>query len=188
MKRLLAMTALLLTIPLVAAADDMPGSARHHSGAVGFHNIEAPVGLRWWFASQKIGIDLGLGYSSTPAGSDPDESVTGWAADIGVPFVAHSWDRAHVLLRPGILYESQEVGSGTGPTFDTRTVTDFHIQGEIEAEVFLVDNFSVSASTGLEFLTHDDDLPGVDSQTSFGTLGRNFTNVGFHIYFLGGEH
>jgi hypothetical protein len=183
----MAVAVLLVGFAQLASADDMPGSPTHHNIGVGFHNSVAPLGVRWWFSGQKVGLDLGLGYSHTPATSDPDESVSGFALDVGVPFVAHSWDRAHVIFRPGILYQSQEVGSGIGPTFDTRTPTTLAVEGEIEAEIFLVDNVSVSATTGIAFSSHDEDLPGTDSQTSFGTIGANFTEIGFHVYFLGGN-
>ena len=181
-----AVAVLLISMTTVAAAD-MPGSALHHSIGLGFHNVEAPVGLRWWLSGQKIGIDAGIGFSKTPADVDPDESVSGFAFDVGVPIVWHSWDRAHVLFRPGILYQSQEEGVlvGPGPTFDTFTPTTFLVSLEVEAELFLVDNVSVSASHGIGFSSFDPDLPGTDSQTSFGTIGHNFTNIGFHMYFLG---
>lgn len=189
MKRIpVAVAVLMVAFAGFALADDMPGSPTHHDGGLGFHNSAAPVGIRWWFSGQKIGLDLGLGYSHSPAGSDPDESVTGFAIDLGVPFIAHSWDRAHLILRPGILYQSQEIGSGAGPAFTTITPTILSILGEIEAEVFLVDNVSVSASHGIAYSSFDPDVPGVDSQSTFGTFGNNFTNVGFHVYFLGGGH
>src|SRR5437867_1987916 len=143
MKRISVAVAILLMSLTQLAFGDMPGSAMHRSGGVGFHSVSAPLGLRWWFSGQKVGLDLGIGFSSTPAASDPNEKVTGWAFEAGVPFVCHSWDRVHFLIRPGILYESQEVGFGAGPTFDTRTETTFSGLLEGEAEVFLVDNVSV---------------------------------------------
>ena len=181
-----AVAVLLISMTGIAAAK-MPGSASHRSIGLGFHDVDAPVGIRWWLSGQKIGIDLGIGFNKTPATTDPDESLTGFAFDAGVPFVVHSWDRAHVLLRPGLLYESQEEGVGAGPTFDTFTPTTFSVLLEFEGELFLVDNISVSAAHGIAFSSFDPDLPGTDSETSFGTVGRNFTTVGFHMYFLGSE-
>lgn len=187
MKRItLAVVALLMSLAQFAFADDMPGSPTHKNVALGFHHSVAPIGVRWWFSGQKVGLDLGIGFSSTPAATDPDESVKGLGLDVGVPFVAHSWERVHLLLRPGILYQSQEIGSGSGLTFDTRSATTLSVLGEIEAEVYLTNNVSFSASHGIAFSSFDADLPGVDSQTSFGTFGNNFTEIGFHIYFLGG--
>ena len=168
---------------LVRAQDD----AVHRSIGPGFHNVEAPVGLRWWFSGQKIALDLGLGYSTRSAEPEgfPDDQLSQWAFDIGVPFVAHSWSRAHVLLRPGILYESEEQVVGPGPGFDTESATQMTVALELEAEIFLVDNVSVSASHGLGFVNFDP-VAG-DNQTSVTTIGRNFSTVGFHMYFLGGS-
>jgi hypothetical protein len=169
---------------------DMPGSATHHPIGLGFHNVEAPVGIRWWLGGQKVGIDLGLGFNQSSADDFgwPDESLMGWAVDVGVPLVMHSWPRVHAIFRPGILWESQEIPLTTGPApppFDTRTATNFSISAEIEAEVFLMEAVSVSASHGIAYSSFDPDITGVDSQSSFGTFGNNFTNIGFHVYFLG---
>jgi hypothetical protein len=168
-----------------AAAPD----AMHARGGLGFHNSVAPIGLRWWLSGEKVGIDVGLGITSTPANVDPDEKEMGWAFEAGVPFVMHSWDAVHVLFRPGLLYQSQEVGFDADPgtsgiQFDTENQTRFSVAAEIEAEVFLRDNVSVSASHGLAWETFDPGF-GADSESSFGTFGNNFTNIGFHVYFLG---
>jgi len=181
---------LMLVLGGVALATEMgPGDASHHRGGFGFHNVEAPIGLRWWFSGEKVGLDLGLGFGSDPAFIDPDEKENHFALEAGVPFVCHSWDRVHVLVRPGILYQSQQVGfdadAGTpGVQFDTENVTAFDLSLEGEAEVFLADNVSVSASHGIRFRSVDPGF-GADSQSSFGTFGNNFTNIGFHVYIFG---
>lgn len=192
MKRLLTATAAMLAIvlastPTVVSAQGM-AAGEHRNGGLGFHNVEAPIGLRWWFAGQKVGMDLGLGFRSNPAPSYSDESLTGWTLEAGVPLVLHSWSRAHVLFRPGILYDSQQFEATSPPTaFDTQDGTRFVVTAEIEAEVFLVDNVSVSASHGLGFSSYDP--PGGGSSiTSVSTFGNNFTNIGFHVYFFGGSH
>jgi len=186
MKRILVIAALLLTTTAgLALAEDMPGSAHHKSIGLGFHNVDAPIGVRWWMSNQKVGIDLGIGYSSRTAETDPDEKLNTFAFEAGVPLVMHSWERAHVLFRPGVFYRSTEEGAGTGPTFTKHTPTDLAIAAELEAEVFLVDNISFSASHGIAYNKHDPDIPGVDSSSEFATLGNNFTQIGFHMYFLG---
>lgn len=163
--------------------------ARHANGGLGFHSVEAPIGLRWWFSGQKVGLDLGLGFNSSPSEIDPDENESGWALDAGVPFVAHSWPQLHLLVRPGILYQSQQVGfdedPGPGFSFDTENETTMSLRLEIEAECFLRDNFSVSASHGIAIDRFTPAFDDDDTRTSFGTIGNNFTNVGFHVYFLG---
>jgi len=186
MKRLsTAFVFLLLGTSLPAYAEMAAGE--HPNGAIGFHNVEAPVGVRWWLSGQKVGIDFGLGFSSRSAEPEgfPDEQLSSWAIDAGVPFVWHSWHHAHMLFRPGILYESEQVVAPAAPPFDTADQTRLTASLEIEGEIYLVDNFSVSASTGIGFVNFDP--AGGDNQTTFTTIGRNFTTVGFHLYFFGSE-
>lgn len=188
MKRTSLLFAFLLLGSSLPAHAEM-AAGEHPNIGVGFHNIEAPVGVRWWFSGQKVGADVGLGFSSRSAEPEgfPDEQISQWAIDLGVPFVAHSWHHAHVLVRPGILYESEQVAVPTTPPggFDTSDQTRLTVAVELEAEVFLVDNISLSASTGLGFVNFDP--VGGDNQTSFATIGNNFTTIGFHMYFLGGN-
>jgi hypothetical protein len=192
MKRLLLAVA--CSLSLFATASFAQQDATHASGGLGFHDIAAPVGIRWWMSGQKLGIDLGVGFGSDPSLIDPDETVSHFAFDVGVPIVMHSWEGAHVLFRPGLLYTSRQVGfdsdPGAGFTFDTDNATSLNIRAEIEGELFLRDNFSVSASHGLEFVSSQaanttPGSPDPDSQSSFGTIGRQLTEVGFHLYFIG---
>jgi len=105
---------------------------------------------------------------------------------VGVPIVLKSWDRLHVLFRPGIFHESQQVQATTPPEpFDTESQATLRVTGEIEAEAFLLDRFSVSASHGIGWNRYDPAF-GAETETSFGTLGRGFTQIGFHVYLFGG--
>jgi len=175
--------ACVLPVLVRAETEELPA---HYNGALGFHNVTAPLGGRWWLAGQKVGVDFGLGFQSTPAPSY-DEKLTGWAVEVGVPIVVKNWDKVHVLFRPGLLYESQEVEITSPPTpFDTDNTKSFSVTAEIEAEIFLVNNFSVSASHGIGFFSVDP-AGGGDSVTSIGTLGNNFSHIGFHVYFFGGK-
>ena len=192
MKRLLL--AVVCTLALSATAALAQQDARHATGGLGFHDIAAPVGIRWWFAGEKLAVDLGVGFGSDPSVIDPDEKVSRFAIDVGVPIVMHSWEGAHIMFRPGLHYTSQQVGfdsdPGVGFTFDTDNATSINLRAEIEGEVFLRDNFSVSASHGLEFVTAKaaNTTPGApdpDSQSSFATIGRQLTEIGFHLYFFG---
>ena len=159
----------------------------HPNGGLGFHTTIAPLGVRWWLGGQKIAVDFGFGFQSNPAPSYDEESLTGWAIELGVPIVVKSWDKVHVIARPGFLYESEEVEMSSPPDpFATDDETSFTILGELEAEVFIVDNFSVSASHGFGFFSFSP-AGGGDAETSFSTLGNNFSHIGFHIYFLGGS-
>jgi len=164
-----------------AETDELPA---HYSGGLGFHNVTAPLGGRWWFGGQKIGVDFGLGFQSTPAPSY-DEKLTGWAVEVGVPIVMKNWDKVHMLFRPGFMYESQEEQTATPPDpFDSDNQTKISLTAEVEAEIFIVKNFSVSASEGIGFFS-ESPAGGGDSVTSLGTLGNNFSHIGFHIYFFG---
>ena len=192
MKRYVAITgaALLMSVGMFAGsarAENEMAAGEHARGALGFHNSSAPIGGRWWMSGEKVGIDAGIGFGSSQAPGYPDEKVTNFTLDVGVPFVLKSWSRAHLILRPGLTYGSQQVVTTALPVaFDTDNATSLGISGEFEAEVFLVDNVSVSASHGIRF----DSLnpPGAgDNITSFSTFGNNFTEVGFHIYFFGGS-
>jgi hypothetical protein len=179
-------TVLTLGVCGAVMADSMDSSAEHKRCGPGFHSIEAPIGIRMWLPSEKVGIDLGFGFDSEPASIDPNESVTRYAIEAGVPFVCHSWDRVHALIRPGVLYQSQQLGFDSdlvtpGVQFDTENQTTLDVMLEGEAEVFLADNVSVSATHGIRFRSFDPGF-GADTQTSFGTLGHNFTTIGFHIY------
>jgi hypothetical protein len=180
---IIAVAACLVPASVRAETDEVP---MHYNGGLGFHNTAAPLGGRWWFGGQKVGLDFGLGFSSTPAPSY-DEKLTGWAIEAGVPIVVKHWDKVHVLARPGLMYESQEVQMTNPPElFATDNETTLSVTFEIEAEIFIVDNFSVSASEGIGFFS-DSPAGGGGSVTSFGTLGNNFSHIGFHIYFFGGK-
>jgi len=190
MKRILLVVSLCALISQLHATPAAAAEAQHARGGLGFHDLSAPIGMRYWMSGEKVGIDLGLGFNSEASNIDANEKVMGYAFDFGVPLVMHSWDNAHLLFRPGLLYQSQEVGfdadPGAGFTFDTESQTTMTVLAELEAEIFLRDNFSVSASHGIAFRSFDPGF-GADSETSFGTFGNNFTNVGFHVYFFGGE-
>jgi len=183
--------ALVTAVPTPASAQDMP-SGEHKNIGLGFHDLSAPVGLRWWLAGQKVGVDVGLGFSSQSALDEgyPDDNTSSWAISLGVPIVVKSWSRVHVLFRPGFFYETDEfvVSDATVPEpFATADVKTMRISGELEAEVFLMENLSVSASHGLAYESVD--IEGVDDKdTAFGTIGNNFTEVGFHMYLFGGDH
>jgi len=188
MRRLIAAAVLMAAMVAVNvhAQDNMTtGAAAHNSGGLGFHSTSAPLGVRWWLSGQKIGIDLGFGFASTPAPTNSDEKLTGWTIEGGVPIVIKSWDKVHFLFRPGASYSSQDVETAATP-FTKDQDTSFGVTGELEAEVFLAENMSVSASHGVGFESFK--AAGASkSITDFSTIGRNFTEVGFHVYLFGGK-
>lgn len=185
MKRVALILAAVVTLAPGGTARD----AQAHDGrtfSLGFHSVEAPVGIRYWLSGQKVGLDLGLGFASEPAGIDPNEKENRYGFEFGLPLVVRSWDRAHALIRPGILYQSEQIGFDADPgtpglqyDTDSQTTTDFMLEGE--AEIFIVDDVSVSAAHGIRFRRFDPGF-GADSESSFGTTGSNFTTIGFHVY------
>jgi hypothetical protein len=178
MKRLICMVALAVTVSgSVAVAQTGP---RHNGGSLGFHNTEAPLGFRWWFRGQKLALDAGVGFSSNEEEITPGstETFSHWAIDAGVPILLKSWgNHVHFMLRPGILYRSQEVLTST---LSKDTDTELDVLGELEAEYFLAENVSFSASTGIG-VQNFNPAEGA-STTDWSTFGANFTQVGFHVY------
>jgi hypothetical protein len=168
-----------LVVLALALGTGVAAAQEHHmKGALGFHEVDAPLGIRWWF-SEKMAFDGGLGFGSDEIGG---ENFSHMALDLGLPITLKSWDRVHFIVRPGIVYRTQEVPT---PPAGTDNNTQMVIQGELEAEVFLVENFSVSAAHGFAIVNNDPAVGG--STTDYGTTGANFTNIGFHVYLFGGQ-
>ncbi len=173
---------LLCLFPMSARADEEPGAV-HKSGGIGFHQTAAPLGVRWWLAGRKVAIDLGAGFSSDPSLVYGGKHLKAFAISGGVPICVQSWSRMHILFRPGVLYQTQQFDASPGPPtpFATESEKTLTISGEIEAEAFLLENFSVSASTGVAYESFDPGFGGPKDK-SFRTVGGNFTTVGFHAY------
>lgn len=169
---------LALVLVVVFASQAFGAAMDHGNGAIGFHHMEAPLGLRWWFGEeQSMAFDIGVGISSSDAG---EERLTDFTIDAGLPIVTKTWERVHFLFRPGVVYESEAfIIAG-----DTERGSTFSILGELEAEVFVVDNFSISASHGVGIFIDSPPGDNVDSSTNFGTFGNNMTDIGFHLYGL----
>lgn len=188
-RRLLAVVAALaaLVVSRPASVRAQGGdAAEHRSGGLGFHDVDAPIGARWWLSGQKVAIDLGLGYQALPAPDYTSEHLKTFAIDAGLPITLKTWHQMHLLARPGFFYETRQVEAAGPPVpFATESQKTIRITGELEAEAFLLDNFSVSASHGIVWSQLDPGF-GAEKQTTFGTLGRGFTSVGFHVYLFGG--
>src|SRR5437867_1235343 len=102
MKRRIVWLALALTL-VAGAAYAQP---QHPDGGLGFHETDAPLGIRWWLTGQKMALDAGIGFGSDEVGG---ESLSHFAFDIGLPIMLKNWDRVHFMVRPGLVYRSQEV-------------------------------------------------------------------------------
>lgn len=173
-----------LTMALGVATALLPSitsAAVHNSIGLGFHSSSAPIGLRYWMSGQKMAIDAGIGFSSRDAG---EESLKDFTIEAGLPIVVRSWDRVHFMFRPGIGFTSEDVLVVENGETDTDSATTLRILAELEGEVFLVENVSLSASHGLAIENVSPPGDG-DSSTNFGLFGNNFTEVGFHVYLFG---
>lgn len=160
MKKVLFFTVALSLIATAAMAHDVTGRF-----GLGFVSTDAPVGGRYWM-SEKMGIDAGIGFSSQDLG---EETATAFVLNAGVPFIFNAAaDRVNFLIRPGIKFSSFE------------TYTQIELSGALEFEVFVTDDFSVSAAHGVAIdMTSPDEG---DSATDFGLFGNNWTGFGFHYY------
>ena len=172
---------LALVLVVLFASQAFGQGPTHDNVAVGFHHASAPIGIRWWFNdSQSMAFDVGVGITSNDTG---DDSETDFTFDLGLPMVLKAWNRAHFLFRPGFMYESDaEVLGG-----EVERGSIISILAELEAEVFVTDNFTVSASNGFGIFITDPPAPDEvesDSRTDFGTFGNNITEIGFHLYGL----
>jgi len=162
MKKVLFFTVALSLIATAAMAHDVTGRM-----GLGFVSTDAPVGLRYW-VNEKVGIDAGIGFSSVDMG---DETATTFVLNGGVPFIFNAMaDRVNFLIRPGIQFTSYEGGTGIDLT------------GALEFEVFVTDDFSVSAAHGIAIDMTNPDDENLDSTTDFGLFGNNWTSFGFHYY------
>ena len=175
------------------AADQASGGLGFRSNDIHARNaselrISAPIGVRYWLSGQKVGLDLGFGVS-THKDAAADKNTTDWSIEAGIPFRVKSWERVHVIARPGVNYASQEdyVPGSTPGSFEKITDKFTTFVGEIEAELFLVENVSVSASSGIGVVSYKPGESGAKTTTDFTTFGQNFTSVGFHVYLWGGK-
>jgi hypothetical protein len=181
---------LLIVLASAASADE----ATHKNLGLGFHhapvptanssgiNTAAPIGARYWIgAAQKVAVDFGFGvrvHKDIPH----DANLTGWSIDAGVPILLTSWTRVHFLFRPGLNYSSEQAFENPPPS--TTKIDDalLTVTAELEAEIFLLENVSLSASHGFGITNFNPGAAGADSSTDFATLGFNFTDLGFRVY------
>ncbi len=169
---------LFAALALVALA--APSFAKDVKGlyGLGYVRPEAPVGGRLW-ATDKVGFDLGIGFSSSDESGDTQTSLT---LDAGVPFVVASAGDANFFVRPGFTYNQTPLPvGGTNPDPDNK-LTQIWVSGTLGAEYFFTDNFSIQAAHGLVFKSIDPDKAG-DSYTEIASEAFGISSIGFHYYF-----
>jgi hypothetical protein len=165
-----------LLLPIAAEAKDMTGRF-----GLGFVLSDTPVGGRYWI-NERVGLEAQVGYSRDEMEVSPGqkESASSFSFLVGVPIsvMPDLSERANFIVHPAFRYSSMSPAGGGDSD------SQMNIFALLEFEVFIIDNFSVSAAHGLGFTI---DSPAVgESTTDFGTVGRNATEFGFHFYFGGG--
>ena len=180
----------LLVLPASSRAQETAmGGLGFHAGSspfdgLGFltnHDFAVPtLALRHWFG-ERVGADIGVGYFSVS--TEPSENkVTGVMFTAGLPIsVKRVSDKVNFILRPGILWGTQEEEVGPPPVVTTKW-TAFAVTGELEVEWMVTERLSLSGSHGFAYGQLRDDGTPETKITSVGTLGNNFTSLGFTCY------
>jgi hypothetical protein len=188
--RMLLATAWMLVVAAVAHADDKPKDAM---GAIGFRAPITPlsftlvepqaaptIGIRQWF-NKRFGFDLALGYYQAEVKPLP-EKFTGYTVDVGLPItIKRPSEKVSLILRPGFQWGQLEDVDETPPPI----TIDWDLLGatlDLEVEWMVADRLSLSASHGAGYFRLRDNGSPKTSRTYAGTLGSNFTELGFHVY------
>ncbi len=169
---------LLVAFALVALA--APSFAKEVKGlyGLGYVRPEAPVGGRLW-ATDKVGFDLGIGFSSSDESGDTRSSFT---LDAGVPLVVANAGDANFFVRPGLTYAQSPLPvGGVNPDPDNK-LTQLWVSGTLGVEYFFTDNFSIQAAHGVVYKSIDPDKAG-DSYTELASEAFGLSSIGFHYYF-----
>jgi len=186
--------AVLVASSLLAAAPAL--ADRTHTIGIGYHQSNTPIGGRWW-ASPRIGVDLGLGVDAEKAEADvdtnddgvPDVRITDtlaeWTANVGTPWVAWAGPNVRVLLRPGFEYHSEDDFDSFLTDGSRVKLNSYAVTGEVEVELNVWENLTMSASHGLEFRSSKLDAPGAQSTWTAGTTGTDFFRLGFYVFLWG---
>jgi outer membrane protein with beta-barrel domain len=190
MKRTFLAAAAMLVVAAAAHADSAP---KKGMGGIGFRAPITPmsfalvepqaaptIGIRNWFNSV-LGFDLALGAYQAEIKPLP-EKFTGYTIDVGVPLaVKRPSEKVTLIIRPGFQWGQIEDVDETPPPI----TIDWDLYGatlEMEAEWFVADKLSLSASYGAGYFKLKDNGDPETTRTFVGTLGTNFTELGFHVY------
>jgi hypothetical protein len=178
---------------VVAAAAHADGAPKGRMGGIGFRAPVTPmsfalvepqaaptIGIRQWF-NTVLGFDLAVGAYQAEIKPLP-EKFTGYTIDAGVPIaVKRPGEKVTLIIRPGFQWGQIEDVDETPPPI----TIDWDIYGatlELEAEWMVADKLSISASYGGGYFKLRDNGDPETTRTFVGTLGTNFTELGFHLY------
>lgn len=190
MKRTILAAALMLAVAAAAHADS---AQKQYMGGIGFRAPVTPlsyaliepqaaptIGIRQWF-NRGFGFDLALGYYQAEIKPLP-ETFTGYTVDVGLPItLKRPSEKVNLILRPGFQWGQLEDVDETPPPI----TIDWDLLGatlDLEVEWMVADKLSISASHGAGWFRLRDNGNPKTSRTYAGTLGSNFTQLGFHVY------
>ena len=198
LKRLMLATALMFVVAAVpaSAASLAPADTARKMmmGGIGFRapitavsnwlvepQAMPSIGIRQWF-NKRFGFDLAVGYYQAEIKPLP-EKFTGYAVDTGIPIsIKRPSQKVNLILRPGFTWGQLEDVDETPPPL----TIEWDLLGttlDLEVEWMVADNLSLSASHGVGYFRLRDNGSPKTSRTYAGTLGSNFTELGFHVYF-----
>lgn len=180
-KKLTLMLGFLAVVMMVSST----GMAKDVDGKIGmgYFNSDTPVGGRLW-VSDKLGIDLGVGFNVEDQGS---VNYTDFYVGAGLNYIVFNTDRANFMARLGGV-----IGQLDARPYEIDSEskwTKIKISIMPVAEVFFGDNFSLSAGHGfeLEMMSYPDeaefDTLAGETRTNIRTLDGGITHLGFHFYF-----
>lgn len=153
-------------------------------GAAGPATVNAPVvGVRYWL-DQMLGLDLGLGFSSTSSSSELDPpgtevngpSTTAFIIHAGVPLSLASDQHWSFQIVPelNVGFASGTVEDGVGPGEDLDR-SGFHLDvgaragAEIHFGFIDLPQLSLQAGIGLRYVTETTEASGGSPETTFKT-------------------
>src|SRR5262252_7048078 len=138
------------------------------------------IGFRYWF-NRALGFDAAAGYYQAEIKPLP-EKFTGYTVDLGVAMtIKRPSEHVNFIFRPGFQWGQLEDVDETPPP----VTIDWDLIGataELEVEWMVADKLSISASHGAGYFRLRDNGNPKTSRTFVGTLGSNFTELGFHVY------
>jgi hypothetical protein len=189
-------TALMLAVaavPASAASAPTDNSPKDGMGGIGFRAPITPlsfalvepqaaptIGIRQWF-NKRFGFDVAVGYYQAEIKPLP-EKFTGYTVDVGLPItIKRPSEHVNFIFRPGFQWGQLEDVDETPPP----VTIDWDLLGataELEVEWMVADKLSISASHGAGYFRLRDNGDPKTTRTFTGTLGSNFTELGFHVY------
>ena len=181
MRTSLLATCLLSLVPATSFAVD-----HANSWAVGYYDVEAPIGVRYQFAP-RTALDVGIGFSSN-SGFTADRMNT-YRLEAGLPRVLVRTERADLFLRPGIMLRSTPYFLIAGPGESEARATRVEFKLHVGAEWHATDHLSLAVGQGISVMAGDSPFPGAlyaeppSKNMNWSTRGLSLTSLGFHWYF-----